>query len=264
VPPFRAVQTVLVAIFWLWLLAALGVYAYRIFRRITQGPKAAREARLAEAETTSPSVPSSLGNVPLFPSAPPGAATPTAQGPITVPPPAQAAADEAGARAPTPSAPTKKIAPTVSLSSSGEAVVETPSPARTGFFAAPSDTDPGAAMKAPVPEGGEARKPVAELVSGIKMPCDLVPIVGDGRLDPFHVTFLTTGFAPESVGAQVGDELERLGFSLSSASPTAIVATRDGHSLAVTLHPDGSQVMVGDARAFPSAPAGSVVVELRS
>jgi hypothetical protein len=38
------VRDVLVVLFWLWVLVAVGVYAYRIWRRVTQGPKSERQA----------------------------------------------------------------------------------------------------------------------------------------------------------------------------------------------------------------------------
>jgi hypothetical protein len=38
------VREVLVVLFWLWVLVAVGVYAYRIWRRVTQGPKSERQA----------------------------------------------------------------------------------------------------------------------------------------------------------------------------------------------------------------------------
>jgi hypothetical protein len=37
------VRDVLVVLFWLWVLVAVGVYAYRIWRRVTQGPKSERQ-----------------------------------------------------------------------------------------------------------------------------------------------------------------------------------------------------------------------------
>jgi hypothetical protein len=40
---------VLVVLFWLWVLVALGVYGFRIWRRLTKGPKAERNATAAGA-----------------------------------------------------------------------------------------------------------------------------------------------------------------------------------------------------------------------
>jgi len=43
-------QGVVVALFWLWILVAIGVWSYRLRRRIIQGPKSVRRAREAEEE----------------------------------------------------------------------------------------------------------------------------------------------------------------------------------------------------------------------
>jgi hypothetical protein len=97
------------------------------------------------------------------------------------------------------------------------------------------------------------------------MPCDLVPLMAaDGVLDPYHVTFMTTGVAAADVGAALGDELERLGFSLTSISDAQVVAQRGNAQVTVTLVPNADQAVDNDARRYPTVPAGSVVVDMRS
>ncbi len=53
VPPSSAVRNVFVGLLWLWLLVSLGIYAYRLYRRFTQGPKAEREEMEAPSERRS-------------------------------------------------------------------------------------------------------------------------------------------------------------------------------------------------------------------
>jgi hypothetical protein len=43
----RPVRAVLFVVFWAWLAVSVTVYGYRLWRRITQGPKSVREARAA-------------------------------------------------------------------------------------------------------------------------------------------------------------------------------------------------------------------------
>jgi hypothetical protein len=106
---------------------------------------------------------------------------------------------------------------------------------------------------------------VAELVQGIVMPCGLSPVVATDRpIDPYRVAFSTDTAAAEVVGAEVGDELERLGFSLTSTATNRLMATKDGEQLTVTLHTDAASLTMGDTRTYPTIPAGSVLVEFQS
>lgn len=167
----RPMRPVLVTLFWCWFACSVGVYAYRLHRRVTRGPRAAREARAAAGST------------------------------VTAP------------------APTARPA----------------SPAR------------------PAPPAAPVRATVAEALAGIALPCELAPLTGTEALpDPRRLVCFTDRAPAESVGAAVGDELERLGFTLRPVSATALVAARSGTELTVTVHPT--------PEAFPTAPPGSVVV----
>ncbi len=134
--------------------------------------------------------------------------------------------------------------------------------ARAGFFSA----TPAAAG----PEGGPgaeapaSRPTVAEAVRGIAMPCGLAPVVdGSSSIpNPFRVLFLTTTAPAAEVGRGLADELERLGFSLATTTPTELVARRQGAELRVVLFPSPATVTRGLEVMFPAAPPGSVGVEL--
>jgi hypothetical protein len=113
--------------------------------------------------------------------------------------------------------------------------------------------------------GNDERPVVADVLQGISLPCDLAPLVDPGRVfDPCRVAFVTDHATPSEVGAGLGDELERLGFSLATLSDTELEATKDDRRVTVTIHPDPSTVTFGAAPAFPNLPAGSVVVEFRT
>ncbi len=66
--------------------------------------------------------------------------------------------------------------------------------------------------------------------------------------------FFTDRADAATVGASLGDELERLGYTLHSTSETEVVATRPDASLQVSIPTDASS--------YPTAPAGSVLVVL--
>ncbi len=125
---------------------------------------------------------------------------------------------------------------------------------RRGLFAAATE-----------PSAPDERAAVSALLEGMDMPCDLVPLINaDTTPTPHHVVFVSTGHAPAAIGAALGDELERLGFTLRSESDTEVVALRDGDRLRVILHPDAATERADGERRFPTVPGGSVAVEFLS
>lgn len=97
------------------------------------------------------------------------------------------------------------------------------------------------------------------------MPCDLVPVIDPTAMDAqWRVAFSTRGVPPAEVGSKVGDELERLGYTLRSLNETEVQATRNDDVLTVRLivNPEAAQ---RDGRpAFPTLAPGSIVVEFSS
>ncbi|MGZ4683110.1 MAG: hypothetical protein ACXWBN_16485 [Acidimicrobiales bacterium] len=130
---------------------------------------------------------------------------------------------------------------------------------RAGYFA-----PVGADAEAEAPAmGGARRLTVAEALRGITMPCGLSPVI-DGTVsipNPFRVAFLTTTADAATVGATLGDELERLGYQLTTATATEVLARKPGVELRVVLYPTPDKATRGLDPLFPVAPAGSVGVE---
>jgi hypothetical protein len=220
------VRTGLFVVFWLWLAVSLGVYGYRVWRRFTQEPGRGPEATPGVLDPTpvSPTIATPV----MPPVAPP--VMPPAAPPVTRPVPT--------------------VTPTASDVAGG----------RGGLFAGSVPTP-----LSPTGSGTGPKPTVADVLTGIRMPSGLVPLVIDDRsLDPYRVVFVTTGIAAPEVGAAVGDELERLGFTLSTTSNTQAWAERDGLQVAVTLVPAAHQIMDGDRRVYPTVPPDSVVVEFRT
>jgi len=136
-----------------------------------------------------------------------------------------------------------------------------PSASRGGFFAAGPAQPAGAVQEPTSPASG--RPTVAEAVEGIAMPCGLAPVIdGSSVPNPFRVSFLTTLAPAPEVGRAVADELERLGFALSTATPTELVARRGPTQLRVVLFPSASSAKRGLLPMFPAAPPGAVGIEL--
>ncbi len=231
---------------WAIVLGGLGVF---IWRRIQGIP--IRDKPKTGTETSAPIPPFESPTAPMIPGSPPmnPSAGPTAGGPLPgAPPPGTAEADPGAIPLPPPAAPGADMAPTA---------------ARGGFFA-PAVNQPEAGDDAAVPSPTAGRPTVAEAVQGIVMPCGLSPVVdGSSSLpNPFRVTFLTRQAPAPEVGRALADELERLGFTLTTPATTELLARRDRTELRVVLYPTASSARRGLEQLFPAAGDGAVGVEL--
>jgi hypothetical protein len=79
-----------------------------------------------------------------------------------------------------------------------------------------------------------------------------------------RVSFSTTRFEGAEVGAQLGDELERLGFTLQSVSDTEVDAIREDGTLRVTLYTEPASVKRAGQRVYPTVSPSAVVVLFES
>lgn len=218
------VRDVLVVLFWLWLLLALGVYAYRIIRRATKGPKAEREARAAGGDGVAPtggSVLSRLGT---------GSAPPLPEGPIE-------------ARLPRS---LQDLPPAVDAE--GHVVIPSGGPSDVAR-AAGHHGDADASTAGDEASGaGPQPTPVtlAEALQGIRMPADLLPIVDPGEpglVDGRRARFGATGTSVPAVATALGDELRRLGYTVDgldtvTSARAGLTATRDANAVAATIEID--------------------------
>ena len=108
------------------------------------------------------------------------------------------------------------------------------------------------------------RTTLGEALRGIAMPSDLAPLVHIEGGDPNRrAVFATTGRSPELVGAEVAEELQRLGFALEPMGPQDAIARRGEDSLAVRIRAIGPLPKTGPADpAYPTAPECSVVLDV--
>ncbi|MCU0311191.1 MAG: hypothetical protein MUE36_09625 [Acidimicrobiales bacterium] len=222
-------RDVLVALFWAWLAVSLLVYGYRLYRRITQGSKATREARAAATEGRTVG----LGEArptdavpPLAPGLPRSLAGKVPEGDPAEPRPA--GADGAPGVGPT-----------------GRAE-------HTGSIDAPEPPPPSGA--APIGAGGLSPT-VVQALWGIDLPCDLVPIAdgNDGDVTSSHrVVFTTRTATVRTVAASLADELERLGYRVSNAATDPagtrhrLIATRTNAAVSVSVTIDAAGAVAAE------------------
>ena len=108
-------------------------------------------------------------------------------------------------------------------------------------------------------------EPIAALLTGIRLPANLEPVVADGVAPSDHYLCLHTKVAtPEDVGLGLAEELERLGYTVMGISETEAVAARDDDVVSLQIDPTPAETAVAGIRRYPMASAGDVVVEVWS
>lgn len=130
----------------------------------------------------------------------------------------------------------------------------------------PPDPDAPVVAASPAPAPAVAAPTLADLLAGITLPHELVPLTQSAATaDPAnHLVVSTTRASAEAVTAGLAEELEGLGYTVSTTGPRTILAEGPRGQVAAEIHADGATVMEGGARRFPTAESGAVVVELRT
>jgi hypothetical protein len=136
------------------------------------------------------------------------------------------------------------------------AIASAPRPATAAFQTVNDTVDDSPVLGMPV------HATVGELVTGIAMPCELVPYLGemvDDRVVADRVVFSTVTSGMDSVVQGIQSELLRLGFSVSRPSEDQLVATGADGELDVRI---AAPPVGGTHARYPDATAGAVIVEL--
>jgi hypothetical protein len=143
-----------------------------------------------------------------------------------------------------------------------------PSPGQAATPSTPSPSSPSSPSMfgvAPTPPPVTAGPSVAELLSGIRLPEDLVPItMMEPRGDIVErVAFASDpGADPKRVGTAFADELQRLGYTVAASGEDQLAATRGTDHLLCQLHVDARYAEIAGKRAFPAVPDNAVVIEV--
>ena len=226
-------------IFYLWLIVSVCVYGYRIFRRLTRGKtEGSQVVRAATPVNPVEPLPESSG----------GSRDSAPAAPFPSPPTARRDSGGGGPHEDR----SAGVAPVAPSNKAGT------TSGRTGLFAA---SEAKRSAEAP-------RLAVARLLEGISLPCDLAPVISADKpvraSVGLHVAFSTSGVDPREIGQKLGDELERLGFSVESVSASQVQATRQDGGLLVSLLTDPAKMTREGKQVYPTMPPGSTVVEVES
>lgn len=179
------------------------------------------------------------------PSAPPSpSSTPSASIPST---PASPPSDAATAASAPPERPAEPSAPPA-MSSTAPTAGATPPPPPSGAAA---------------PNAEPTTSTLADVLSGVRLPWNLLPTVDESR-EPSNdrVALITSDGEPADVGADVADELERLGFVITTRGEDTAIATRGHHVLGLQIIPDAAGAVANGKPRFPSAAPTSVALDI--
>lgn len=242
-------RSTFVVVMWIWLAVSLGVYGYRLWRRITRGPKNARSVDHGSEARSGPNQPMLKSSDPRTdPDASEEAHVDTRRSEST----------SADSESPD-SESTESETPLLSLPGTKGQLRSDDATIGQGLFGPieAAVSSPGAATNGPT-----GRPPIAQALSGIEMPAGLTPLIGAGAPQgTFDTVFFSTSASAAELGVALGEELQRLGYSIRSISDTDGIADRDGTQLYLTLHPRASRAKLGTEPRFPSIPSDAVVVE---
>ena len=111
-------------------------------------------------------------------------------------------------------------------------------------------------------DGASAAQTLADAMSGIRMPAELAPLMGDTP-DPRHMLFATFGATPLQVGTGLADELERLGYEITPVDERTITATRADAEIDVRILPDRDAAQAALGTTSMTVPEDAVVAEFR-
>lgn len=104
-----------------------------------------------------------------------------------------------------------------------------------------------------------------ELLAGIVLPHDLVPVTQGAAVDlATHAVFATDRAGGRDVREALVDELGRLGFEVVPTDVNSFTASNERGQVTVVVHPSPASEVEAGAPRFPTVSAGSVVVELRA
>ncbi len=104
---------------------------------------------------------------------------------------------------------------------------------------------------------------IADLLSGIRLPFDLLPMVPNGEeASDQRVSLVSAEEQPEVLGAAIADELERLGYSIKTLATDQARANRGAQRLALRIFPEAPDLINETGKRFPDAPEGSVAIDL--
>ena len=136
-----------------------------------------------------------------------------------------------------------------------EAKLAAPPAPETPDNSGPVAPDPGA-------EDIPRAETLAEALTGIQMPADLSPLVGDA-VDPRRMLFTTGTATPETVGGALADELERLGFELQPLDERSVAANRPDAAVEVRIlaSVEAARASLGDR--IEAVPDHAVITEFQ-
>ena len=110
--------------------------------------------------------------------------------------------------------------------------------------------------------GGTGSRPLTDLLDGIELPYDLMPVTSAVEDPDRHLILLTTHSNAGEVGKRFADQLEGIGFELETVEFDQAIAQRNGDVISMKIVADADRVESGDGPRYGAAGRGDVALEL--
>lgn len=111
------------------------------------------------------------------------------------------------------------------------------------------------------PPAAEDSQTLTDMLQGIELPYDLMPVTSVVEDPDRHIIFLTTHSNAGEVGKRFADELERLGFELDTVDFDQAIAVRGDDVVSMKIVPNADQVEQGGSPRYGAAGSGDVALE---
>lgn len=111
------------------------------------------------------------------------------------------------------------------------------------------------------PPAAEDSQTLTDMLQGIELPYDLMPVTSVVEDPDRHIIFLTTHSNAGEVGKRFADELERLGFELDTVDFDQAIAVRGDDVVSMKIVPNADQVEHGGSPRYGAAGSGDVALE---
>lgn len=111
------------------------------------------------------------------------------------------------------------------------------------------------------PPSERRARTLTDILEGIRLPYDLMPVTSVIEDADRHLIFLTTHSDAGEVGKRFAEELERLGFELDAVEFDHAVAVRGDDVVSMKIVPDPEKVEGGDSLRYGAAGPGDVALE---
>ncbi len=126
-----------------------------------------------------------------------------------------------------------------------------------------SEDQPATQQTSPVAQPSSTPPTIADLLTGVRLPRNLLPVVPAGeKASDQRISLLSDDVEPEIIGVAIADELERLGYEIHTITTDQAMAKRGDQRLGLQIFPTVADLTNDSGSRFPDADPASVAIDL--